>query len=547
MIARLALACLALAPLSHAQVVDKLNGPLAGNVSAFAWTPDGRHVLYGAARYTPDIDVVTSVRVSDGSEVVYDPYPFFPGSAHASEFVFLPDAELVGVRYYTFDGTSFPPHTGSPLYIFERATAAEVTVTGALSPRFLADGRMLYRTSFTAYRGSTYERAWSGRWDVDGPSLELSPPEQPDNHVSLVLLAPRAGVAVFGWRDTIFSANNAELLAVPIGGGTPVPLTPPPAGSQRTWVEAVHVRTSDELVIYTADEAQYVQELWAVPVDGSLPTRRLSPPLVPGRSVFDPTVSPDEARVVFLSDADLYQTYELWSADVDGGTSVRLSGPMTTGGDVGLDDFWISPDSTRVVYLADQRVDGVEELFSAPLDGHAPAVRLHPALPASADALSAVHFTPDGRFVVFAVHTSAGGVLLAAPTDASSPPVNLNSPFPAGGGVLEDASGILSTVALAPGGLHVFFLGAQDTVGVVELYSVPLDGGAPPRKWNAPLVLGGNVNAFALRPSPGAVLYRADQDTDERFELYRSALPDAPPPHASAGAPTRTVSRPAPQ
>ena len=45
----------------------------------------------------------------------------------------------------------------------------------------------------------------------------------------------------------------------------------------------------------------------------------------------------------------------------------------------------------------------------------------------------------------------------------------------------------------------------------------------------------------------GAVLYRADQDTDERFELYRSALPDAPPGAHSASAPTRTVTRPAPR
>jgi hypothetical protein len=427
MIARIAVAWLAFAPLSLAQVVVKLNGPLAGNVRAFAWAPDGRYVLYGAARNAPGIDVVTSVRLSNGSEVVYDPYASFIGSASANELVFLPDAELVGVRYFTYDGSSFPPVTGSPLHVLERATALPVTVSAAQSPHFLADGRMVYRTSFTAFRGSTYERAWSGRWDVDATTLELSPPVQPDNHVSLVLPAPRAGVA--------------------------------------------------------------------------------------------------------------------------GGTSVRLSGPMTAGGDVGLDDFWISPDGARVVYRADQRADGVFELHSAPLDGHAPAVRLHPALPASADAVEAVHFTPDGRFVVFAVHLATGGVLLAAPSDASRPPVSLNWPFPAGGGVLEDASGIRSSVAIASGGRHVFFLGEQDVDGVVELYSVPIDGSAPPMKmkWNAPLVTGGDVDAFLLRPGPGAVLYRADQDVDERFELYLSALPDAPPPHAASGAPTRTVTRTAPR
>lgn len=141
------------------------------------------------------------------------------------------------------------------------------------------------------------------------------------------------------------------------------------------------------------------------------------------------------------------------------------------------------------------------------------------------------HFTRDGRFVVFAVSMSCGVVLLAAPVDGSGSPRVLNWPFPQGGGVLQNSSGILDSVAIAPGGRSVFFLGEQDTGGVVELYSAPIDGSAQPRKWNAPLVAGGNVTAFAPRPGPGAVLYRADQDVDQRFELYLSELPDAPPPH----------------
>jgi hypothetical protein len=356
----------------------------------------------------------------------------------------------------------------------------------------------------------------------------------------LVLPAPRAGVAVFGWRDTFYSANNAELLAVPLGGGAPTPLTPPPVGTQRTSVEALHVRSSDELVIYSANEDTYATELWAVPVDGSLPPRRLNPPLVPGRGLASAKVSPDEARIVFVADVEAYQEYHLWSTDIEGGTSVRLSGPLAPGGDVGY-DFWISPDGARIVYVADQRADDVFELYSAPIDGHAPAVLLHPPLAPSEDAVTTVLFTPDSRFAVFAVAIRRGVVLLAAPADASHPARVLNWPFPRGGGVLRDASGIRSTVALAPGRRRAFFLGEQDIDGVVELYSVPIDASAPTTKWSAPLVTGGDVNAFALSPSLGRVLYRADQEVDEHFELYLSELPSDPAPDASGGAPTRMV------
>ena len=549
MLARLAVALLGLAPLLQSQLVEKLNGPLAGNVGRFTWTPDGREVLYGAAQVSPSIEVVMRLRLSDRSEVVYDPYALaYPTTARTAGFTFLPDPGLVGVSYSLFDGSQFPPWSATLLHILERDTATPVTVSDAQSPRFLDDGRMLYRTSFVAFRGSGYVRGWIGTWDVDSTPFEISPPVQPDNYVSLVLPAQEAGVAVFGWRDSGYSANNAELLSVPLGGGAPTPMTPPPVGRQRAWIDVVHVRSSDELVIYQADEETWATELWAVPVDGSLPPRRLNPPLLPGRDLGYATVSPDETRLVFVADVEVSQEHHLWSTDIDGGTSVRLSGPMVPGGDVGyfFDSFWISPDGARVVYLADQRVDGVDELYTAPIDGHAPAVLLHPALPANQDALKTVHFTPDGRFVVFAVRIQRGVVLLAAPTDASHPARVLNWPFPRGGGVLPDSSGILSTVAIAPARKCVFFLGEQNVDGVVELFSVPIDASAPTTRWSAPLVAGGDVNAFALSPSLGRVLYRADQDVDEHFELYLSELPGDPPPGASGGAPMRMVTVAAP-
>ena len=173
MLTRIVAMCLGLASLLQAQLVEKVNGPLAGNVSRFTWTPDGRYILYGAARDSSDIDVVTSVRVADRSEAVFDPYPDLVGSARTMEFVFLPDRELVGARISFIDWSNFPPYTGEPLHILDRASALQVS-TGGEDPRFLDDGRMLFRTVFHAYHGSTYERGWTSRWDVASTALEMS-------------------------------------------------------------------------------------------------------------------------------------------------------------------------------------------------------------------------------------------------------------------------------------------------------------------------------------------------------------------------------------
>ena len=60
--------------------------------------------------------------------------------------------------------------------------------------------------------------------------------------------------------------------------------------------------------------------------------------------------------------------YELYSARVDGSDWVKLNASLIIGGDV-EDDYQIAPDSSRVVYRADQEVNNLYELYSAPLDG----------------------------------------------------------------------------------------------------------------------------------------------------------------------------------
>ncbi len=70
-------------------------------------------------------------------------------------------------------------------------------------------------------------------------------------------------------------------------------------------------------------------------------------PLAPGASF---ALSPDGAWVVFRS---LTGPVELFSVPTAGGAVTRLNGPLVAGGDAFA--FLITPDSTRVVYRADQR------------------------------------------------------------------------------------------------------------------------------------------------------------------------------------------------
>ena len=50
--------------------------------------------------------------------------------------------------------------------------------------------------------------------------------------------------------------------------------------------------------------------------------------------------------------------------------AVKLNGPLVLDGDVLF--FNVTSDSTHVVYVADQDVDGVRELYSVPIGGGSP-------------------------------------------------------------------------------------------------------------------------------------------------------------------------------
>jgi hypothetical protein len=73
---------------------------------------------------------------------------------------------------------------------------------------------------------------------------------------------------------------------------------------------------------------------------------------------------------VYTADQDVDEVYELYSVPIDASASpVKLNGPLVAGGDVLLEStstlrVQITPDGTRVLYVADQDTDEVLELYS---------------------------------------------------------------------------------------------------------------------------------------------------------------------------------------
>jgi Tol biopolymer transport system component len=337
----------------------------------------------------------------------------------------------------------------------------------------------------------------------------------------------------------VYTVDPTQVQSWPLDGHqAPVPLVPT-SGT----VDLVTTSPDSERVLYRLASPGAGLGLYSAPIDGSAAPARLDAPLAPGGNVSSYLTSPDGSRVVFLADREVDERFDLFSAPVDGSQApVKLDGTLVASGDVRLDLFQIDPTSGAVVYAADEETDEVVELYSVPIDGSGPRVKVSgipaPGTDVQRMSLSGSPFrTGAGRVVYLAGTDPVSFDLSSAPLDGSSPAVRLNAPRPAGG-VLS------SFVELTLDGAGVLYAGEQRFDEVTELFRVPIDGSGSPRLVSGPLVAGGDVQvtlaAFQVSPDGQRVLYRADQETDGVVELFAAVFQR--PPRRSA-APSRTIVR----
>ena len=231
-------------------------------------------------------------------------------------------------------------------------------------------------------------------------------------------------------------------------------------------------------LVYRADQdTDEMFELYSVPIDGSAPAGKISGSLVAGGDVVEFVISPDLSTVVYKADQDTDETFELYGAPIDGSAAaVKLNDTMVSGGDISvfLNRFRISPDGSTVVYVADQDIDGVEDLYSVPIDGSSLPVKLNDTV--TAHQADFFLISPDSSTVVFEdLANGAINEIYSVPIDGSSLPTKLNDPLTGE----EDTN----EFKISPDGTWVVYGAFQD--GLFQLYAVPID------RTSAPVTLNG--------------------------------------------------------
>ena len=231
----------------------------------------------------------------------------------------------------------------------------------------------------------------------------------------------------------------------------------------------------------------------------------------------------------------------------------------STSSDV-LPTFKISDDGQTVVYMADQNIDEMFELFSVPIKGGEP-INLHPNLIPEEQVLStSFSISPDGKWVIYSVREFGKSNLFSVASTGGTP-VQLNEEFLNYGTIYSfsispDSNTVIYNSSLPDqtlqdglfsvpinGGIPVklnqfendlfdirnFLINSTSNKvvyliiqnGIHNIYSVNFDGTNQTRL-NSQLLEGADVDedSYKINNQGNIVIYLADQDIVDKLELY---------------------------
>ncbi len=343
---------------------------------------------------------------------------------------------------------------------------------------------------------------------VGGVPIKLNGGLVTGGHVSRFEVDPLGNRVIYVADQQV--DERYELFSAPAEGGPATKLNGPLATG--TNVVDYDPDPLGQRVVYRVGLETDSHEIYSVPIHGGTATK-LNGAMTPGGSVSAYAIDPLGQRVVYIADQQVDQRYELYSVPIGGGSAVKLSGTLADGGFVL--DVSVSPLGDRVSYTAYQQ--GVVEVFTVGIAGGLSTKRNAPLAP-EADVHGSGRFSPDGRWLIFEVRPGTGGRQLFR-ADVSTRET---------GTLLAKRMAPLSSYHFDPTSHRIVLLSHDDRSNEIwRPWSVPLEdpldptgAGLVPRAAFQPTA---DVN-YVRVGSTGFVVYVADQETEDEFELF-SVLP----------------------
>jgi hypothetical protein len=231
--------------------------------------------------------------------------------------------------------------------------------------------------------------------------------------------------------------NVLDLYSVPVNGGAATKLSGAMVPDGDVHIDGYHFTPDGSRIIYVADrQTDDVLELYSVPAAGGASVK-LNGNLGTTGSVnpFVVSISADGSRAIYHADQETDETFELYSAPVAGGPFSKLNGALVAGGDVIY--ALISPDGSLVVYTADQEADDVTEIYGVPITGGAASKLNGPLVSGSDVAAFSIQISPYNNVAIYMADQEVAGIrelfatfddTILTPTPTATVPVTETPP-----------------------------------------------------------------------------------------------------------------------
>jgi Tol biopolymer transport system component len=320
-------------------------------------------------------------------------------------------------------------------------------------------------------------------------------------------------------------------------------------------------------VAYVADQTRdEIFELYVVPVDKTADENavKISGLLMAGSGIFDFSWAPDSSRVAYIADQDTEDLFELYTNLPEGGNNLRIS--QRIGLDRDVDQFAWAPDSQEIAYLANHNLLTAIDLYTALPDVASSGQQNSTGMTAGQEVIS-FKWSPDSAMIAFIADkgglgftgffrlfttspNNSNNILVSGNLDSASDvktfkwmPNSMRIAYVVENSVggfelfttlrdvessflisndLEDANE--DNFAWAPDSSRIAYIADQGGTGVFELLTSTPDGTTINLVSNlpGPPVLNRRVSGFQWQPGSAKIAYVADQDIDQKFELYVS-------------------------
>jgi Tol biopolymer transport system component len=293
-----------------------------------------------------------------------------------------------------------------------------------------------------------------------------------------------------------------ELFSVPTIGVTPVLLS---SGlSDFDGVVYFLISPDSQHVVYSVGSGGInPDQLFSVPIGGGSPVELFHTDGV-NYYLSDVKITPDSSRVLFREINEDIRRDFLYRVSIGGGAVNDIYAPE----DFCYIDYKITPDSQNVIFSVSETGCDYQGFFQSSL--------IVDDIPIWLDDKYVEEFkiTPDSEYVVFTQET----------TDADSELFSI----PVGGGTQEKLNGTLtpggrvsSDFQLTNDSEYVVYMADEFILGMDLLYRAPVDG-SELRLNLTPwaMVANGDVTSFQISPDSQWIVYRADQQEDDKFDLY---------------------------